>query len=352
MIQVCSQCGTRWNVRDRQRAWCPRCQGTLLAPSGSRRSAEWGPRQGQAPRAGPATRRPRLPSGYRWIAVRPGAARRHAAGAARDSVPRRATSVIPRVGSGGALRRPGRSRRRPRAGAVGHGGATDAGGDHGGARRRRVHPPGALRAADDQPHGAAQPRGSPARPPGAASRSACVAMFMVVASALRADELADRAASGGVRPPAAIRSRGRCGRCGRVAWSRSSTWRGHRCTSSSWPMPRAGCSWLRRPIVVWWVAWVVSTALSIFSIATSFTDRSPGHRRQHGDDDRGVPAGAGGAAAGAAGLPRFRAPARRAAVEALGGGRRRRQLIDGPESSRTRAVRLSPKGRTRQHSRL
>ncbi|WP_224187300.1 hypothetical protein, partial [Mycobacterium avium] len=25
MIQVCSQCGTRWNVRDRQREWCPRC---------------------------------------------------------------------------------------------------------------------------------------------------------------------------------------------------------------------------------------------------------------------------------------------------------------------------------------
>ena len=32
MIQVCSQCGTRWNVRDRQRVWCPRCRGTLLAP--------------------------------------------------------------------------------------------------------------------------------------------------------------------------------------------------------------------------------------------------------------------------------------------------------------------------------
>ncbi|WP_459952830.1 hypothetical protein, partial [Mycobacterium avium] len=26
MIQVCSQCGTRWNVRDRQREWCPRCR--------------------------------------------------------------------------------------------------------------------------------------------------------------------------------------------------------------------------------------------------------------------------------------------------------------------------------------
>ena len=33
VIQVCSQCGTRWNVRDRQRTWCPRCHGTLLAPA-------------------------------------------------------------------------------------------------------------------------------------------------------------------------------------------------------------------------------------------------------------------------------------------------------------------------------
>ncbi|MXI82092.1 hypothetical protein GR254_24705 [Mycobacterium tuberculosis] len=32
MIQVCSQCGTGWNVRERQRVWCPRCRGMLLAP--------------------------------------------------------------------------------------------------------------------------------------------------------------------------------------------------------------------------------------------------------------------------------------------------------------------------------
>ncbi|MGA9679052.1 MAG: hypothetical protein WBR28_28605, partial [Mycobacterium sp.] len=32
MIQVCSQCGTRWNVRDRRREWCPRCRGALMAP--------------------------------------------------------------------------------------------------------------------------------------------------------------------------------------------------------------------------------------------------------------------------------------------------------------------------------
>jgi hypothetical protein len=68
MIQVCSQCGTRWNVRDKQRVWCPRCNGTLLAPATTTAPAApadsgW--------RAGPRTP-PRLPSGYRWIAVRPG----------------------------------------------------------------------------------------------------------------------------------------------------------------------------------------------------------------------------------------------------------------------------------------
>jgi hypothetical protein len=70
MIQVCSQCGTRWNVRDRQRAWCPRCRGTLLAPSTDApgRRPRWIP-VAAAPLAVP----PRLAPGYRWIAVRPGA---------------------------------------------------------------------------------------------------------------------------------------------------------------------------------------------------------------------------------------------------------------------------------------
>ncbi|MGH3541008.1 MAG: DUF4328 domain-containing protein [Mycobacterium sp.] len=70
MIQVCSQCGTRWNVRDRQRVWCPRCRGTLLAPSTEVTHADprWSPRS-----AAQSAVRPRLPPGYRWIAVRPGA---------------------------------------------------------------------------------------------------------------------------------------------------------------------------------------------------------------------------------------------------------------------------------------
>ena len=64
MIQVCSRCSTRWNVRDRQRQWCPRCRGPLLAPVA------------QTPAAGQT----KSSRGYRWIAVRPGPApkpRRH-----------------------------------------------------------------------------------------------------------------------------------------------------------------------------------------------------------------------------------------------------------------------------------
>lgn len=74
MIQVCSRCGTRWNVRDRQRSWCPRCNGTLLAPTASAPAAgtdqRWAPQH--TPLSGPAQTPPRLPAGYRWIAVRPG----------------------------------------------------------------------------------------------------------------------------------------------------------------------------------------------------------------------------------------------------------------------------------------
>ncbi|OBB10821.1 hypothetical protein A5761_26350 [Mycolicibacterium setense] len=83
MIQVCSQCGTRWNVRDRQRSWCPRCGGSLMAPSAPSSSvsaspqSQWGPAgQAPAPSAQPhsqtAQRPPQLAPGYRWIALRPG----------------------------------------------------------------------------------------------------------------------------------------------------------------------------------------------------------------------------------------------------------------------------------------
>ena len=80
MIQVCSRCGTRWNVRDRQRVWCPRCQGALLAPTAEVAPSQWaaGPVPGTAqpgtPRTTKSAEATRLPQGYRWIAVRPGAA--------------------------------------------------------------------------------------------------------------------------------------------------------------------------------------------------------------------------------------------------------------------------------------
>jgi hypothetical protein len=35
-------------------------------------------------------------------------------------------------------------------------------------------------------------------------------------------------------------------------------------------------TWLRRPIVAWWLTWVASTAVSIFSIATSFAADAQG----------------------------------------------------------------------------
>jgi Domain of unknown function (DUF4328) len=83
MIQVCSRCGTRWNVRDRQRVWCPRCSGTLLAPSAAPPQTTQPPSQWSAaataqavrPSGGAPQKNPqRLPAGFRWIAVRPGAA--------------------------------------------------------------------------------------------------------------------------------------------------------------------------------------------------------------------------------------------------------------------------------------
>ncbi|MBV9322030.1 MAG: DUF4328 domain-containing protein [Mycobacterium sp.] len=74
MIQVCSGCGTRWNVRDRQRMWCPRCRGALLPPvaAGPETDARWSGRATTQAVVGQHAP-PRLPPGYRWIAVRPGA---------------------------------------------------------------------------------------------------------------------------------------------------------------------------------------------------------------------------------------------------------------------------------------
>ncbi len=74
MIQVCSVCGTRWNVRDKQRQWCPRCQGSLLPPSAMAQPAPAPQQTGWHRPADAPNQAHRLPPGYRWIAVRPGAA--------------------------------------------------------------------------------------------------------------------------------------------------------------------------------------------------------------------------------------------------------------------------------------
>ncbi|WP_082123157.1 DUF4328 domain-containing protein [Mycobacterium nebraskense] len=81
MIQVCSQCGTRWNVRERRREWCPRCSGALMAPLADAPAPDprWSahnPVAPSRPSRAPGWQRtpPRLPPGFRWIAVRPGAA--------------------------------------------------------------------------------------------------------------------------------------------------------------------------------------------------------------------------------------------------------------------------------------
>ncbi|KWX56861.1 DUF4328 domain-containing protein [Mycobacterium sp. NAZ190054] len=95
MIQVCSQCGTRWNVRDRQRVWCPRCRGTLLAPSGHASGQGWDPRQN--PPRDLERQGQRLPSGYRWVAVRPGAPPRPRR-VRRDLGPTPRYQTIPRWG--------------------------------------------------------------------------------------------------------------------------------------------------------------------------------------------------------------------------------------------------------------
>jgi Domain of unknown function (DUF4328) len=60
-------------VRDRQRQWCPRCHGALLPPSAL---AQWhapAPAHGQRHAASGGHPGAVLPTGYRWIAVRPGA---------------------------------------------------------------------------------------------------------------------------------------------------------------------------------------------------------------------------------------------------------------------------------------
>ncbi len=266
MIQVCSQCGTRWNVRDRQRAWCPRCHGTLLAPSGLAGQQEWGSRQGH-PQPGQRRAGPLLPTGYRWVAVRPGTP-------PPRRLPRRELGPTPRY------------QVIPRWGLVEH---------------------------FDAPVGQKAPRGGPSA---TAVRMTLVATIAVLGAAafvhlvryvlliinrtvLLNPWVAGAATWGGVAVSVVAMFMVVASALLLTNWliarrSAAFAHHGHQEPRSVWAL-RAGCliplvnlawapvyvielaeaearlKWLRRPIVVWWVAWVVSTALSIFAIATSFT---------------------------------------------------------------------------------
>jgi Domain of unknown function (DUF4328) len=240
--------------------WCPRCSGTLLAPSPPE-APEW------RPTAVPGRTPPRLPPGYRWIAVRPGAAppprrRRRILG----PTPRYA--VIPRWGLVDNFEAADQQQAPPRMG------------PSGAMVRAMLVATMAVLGVAALVHLVRYAlliinRSTLLNPwvAGAATwlgvAISVVAMFMVFGSLVVLTNwlIARRAAA--------------------------FAYRGHQDPRRVWAL-RAGClvpvanlfwapvfvielagvedrlNWLRRPIAVWWLVWVGSTAVSIFSIATSF----------------------------------------------------------------------------------
>ncbi len=290
MIQECSQCGTRWNVRDRRRVWCPRCHGTLLAPSGLAPGAEWSARPagplpgpgglGSPPAGGdrtpplgspPAGRG--LPAGYRWIAVRPGAA----------PPPRRRSRVLGPTPRYAFI---------PRWGLVDHFEAPEqqAAGPRSGPSLAMVR---ATLIATMVVLGVAALVHVVRYAVLIVNRSvllnkvvafaatwlgvlvSVIALFMVVASAVVLTNwlIARRAAAfahhgrDDPRPVWALRA-GCLVPLVNLAWA------------PVFVIELAGVEerlqWLRRPIVVWWIVWIFSTAVSVFSIATSFAQDPQG----------------------------------------------------------------------------
>ncbi|WP_163733043.1 DUF4328 domain-containing protein [Mycobacterium gallinarum] len=272
MIQVCSTCGTRWNVRDRRRDWCPRCNGTLLAPTGPDSAAlgttppagrGWGPTAGLG--TPPSARR--LPQGYRWIAVRPGSApppRR----TRRPLGPTPRYAFIPRWGlvdrfdsidQQQAPQRPG-----PSAGMV----------------RTTLVVTMAVLGAAALAHLVRYAllivnRSRLLNPWVAGGVTwigvvlSVIAMFMVVASAVVLTNwlIGRRAAAYAYRGQPDPRSLWSL-RAGCLVPVVNLAW------APVFVIELAGVeerfTWLRRPIAVWWLVWVASTTVSVFSIATSF----------------------------------------------------------------------------------
>ncbi len=273
MIQVCSQCGTRWNVRDKQRVWCPRCHGTLLAPSGAAPQSQWGPpAQAGSPQPGPRRTGPPLPAGYRWVAVRPGAPP------------------------------PPRSRRR----------------DLGPTPRYLSIPRWGLVEYFDTPEEKQVARSGPS---GTAVRKVLLATVAVLGAAafvhlvryvlliinrsvLLNPWVAGAATWGGVAVSVLAAFLVVASAVVLTNWliaRRAAAYahRGQQDPRPTWAL-RAGClipvlnlawaptfvieladvearqRWLRRPIVVWWLVWVVATGVSAFSTATAFTTDAQG----------------------------------------------------------------------------
>nr|ABP43621.1 conserved hypothetical protein [Mycolicibacterium gilvum PYR-GCK] len=256
MIQVCSQCGTRWNVRDRQRVWCPRCRGTLLAPSGPAPAQGWD----QRPAARP-------PAGYRWVAVRPGAP-------PRPRRVRRELGPTPRYQS------------IPRWGLVEHFDApAEQTAERTGPSANAVR---ALLLVTMAALGAAAfvhvvryilliVNRTVLLPPWLAAAAtwggvavSVVAVFTVVASALMLTNwlIARRAAAYAHRGHQDPRSAASL-RLGCLVPVANLLWAPVYVIELA--DTEARLRWLHRSILLWWVVWVVSTAVSIFSIATSFT---------------------------------------------------------------------------------
>ncbi|MGE2692868.1 DUF4328 domain-containing protein [Mycolicibacterium pulveris] len=273
MIQVCSQCGTRWNVRDRRRVWCPRCNGTLLAPIGPESGTEWSAPATSARPSSPGATPSRLPPGYRWIAVRPGAPPPPRRGR-RPLGPTPRYPFIPRWGLTDHFEHVEQQESTPQTGPA----------------PAKVR---TLLLATMVVLGAAAlihlvryalliiNRSVLLNPWIAGSATwlgvgiSVIAMFAVVASAVvLANWLVARRAAAFAH-------------------------RGHEDPRPGWAL-RAGClvplvnlawapvfvlelagveerlTWLRRPVVVWWLVWLASYAVSIWSIATSFTQDAQG----------------------------------------------------------------------------
>ena len=272
MIQVCSACGTRWNVRDRRRVWCPRCNGTLLAPSGPAPGAEWSARPAGQPQGGPPSGRA-LPPGYRWIAVRPGAAPPPRRGR-RPLGPTPRYAVIPRWGLADHFEAPELQVAAPRSGP-----------SLGMVRTTLIATMVVLGVA-------------------ALVHVVRYALLIVNRSVLLNKVVAFIATWGGVVASVVAVFMVVASAVVLTNWliaRRAAAFAHHRRDDPrpTWAL-RAGClvplvnlfwapvfvielaaveerlNWLRRPIVVWWIVWLFSTVLSGFSIATSFTQDPQG----------------------------------------------------------------------------